>query len=377
MAAAPEPDAAPAWYQMDAMRAVLALVVAFGHLWGLLIEDYRGDGSLLVRAAYFAAGFAHSAVILFFVLSGYWIARSVTARAARGWSWRGYLIDRLARLCIVLVPALALGGVLDWIGYYGLALPTHHDLTHAWVLTQDLSRSLTWTALAGNLLFLQHLLVPPFGSNGPLWSLAFEFWYYLWFPALWLSLTRRRLSLALPVLLIALANPELAFGFLSWLCGALLYFAEQRARDAGSRVPRWAAPLAGLLCLAALVWGRTGNFSAEDPLEAACFALFLFTLLRGAPRRWRLLRPFAAYGARASFSLYAIHFPVMAFLAGLAVGGQRFAPDARALTVAIAILLAVAGAGWAFAALTEARTGALRRSLHDRFAGVRVAPAAD
>ncbi len=363
MAGAAELDATPAWFQMDAMRALLALVVAFGHLWGLLIQDYAGGGSFPVRAAYFVAGFAHSAVILFFVLSGYWIARSVTARVARGWSWRDYLIDRLARLGVVLVPALALGGLLDWIAYYPLQLPTHHDVTHAWVLTQDLSHSLSWTALAGNLLFLQHLFVPPLGSNGPLWSLAFEFWYYLWFPALWLSLVRRRPSLALPALLVTLANPELAFGFMSWSCGALLHFAEERARRAGWRAPRWAAPLAGVVCLAALIWGRTGNFSVEDPIEAACFAGFLFTLLRGAPRRWPALRPFAAYGARASFSLYAIHFPLMAFLAGLAVGERRLAIDAGSVSIGLAILAAAIGVGWLFAAATEAHTGALRRRL--------------
>jgi peptidoglycan/LPS O-acetylase OafA/YrhL len=55
---------------MDAMRAALAVTVAFGHVWGLLVEDYRPTASVLVRAGYFFAGFAHSAVILFFVLSG-------------------------------------------------------------------------------------------------------------------------------------------------------------------------------------------------------------------------------------------------------------------------------------------------------------------
>ncbi len=351
---------------MDAMRAALALTVAFGHLWGLLVEDYRPTASILVRAAYFAAGFAHSAVILFFVLSGYWIARSVSGRAARGWSWSDYLIDRIARLGIVLVPALVVGGTLDWIAFHLLDLPTYRGLTGAWVFTQDLNRSLTPGALVGNLLFLQHLLVPPFGSNGPLWSLAFEFWYYLWFPALYLSLMRRRLSIALPVLAMGFVNPELAFGFLSWMCGAALHFAEQRARMRGWRVPVWAPIPAGLLCLIALLWGRTGDFSIEDPLEAASFALFLFTLLTTAPRILTALRPIALYGARASFSLYAIHFPVMAFIAGLAVGGVRLAPGAAAAGLVAATLIFVLAFGWLFAGQTEARTTMLRAAIRDR-----------
>lgn len=346
------------------MRAVLALTVAFGHLWGLLIEDYRPTASLLIRAGYFLAGFAHSAVILFFVLSGYWIARSVTGRAERGWRWDDYLIDRVARLGIVLVPALAIGGALDWLGYSVLALPTHHGLTGAWVFTQDLSQSLTVRALIGNLLFLQHLIVPPFGSNGPLWSLAFEFWYYLWFPALYLALRYQRPGIALASLAIAFANPEIAFGFLSWLCGAALHGLERRWPE--RRLPRWAPVPVGLLCLAVLLWGRTGDFGVEDPIEAASFALFLFALLRSDPPRFGALGPLAAYGARASFSLYAIHFPLMALAAGWVVGDARLVPDAGAALAAVAILALACAAAWLFAAQTEARTGALRAWLRRR-----------
>ncbi len=346
------------------MRAALALTVAFGHLWGLLVEDYRATDSLMVDAGYFLAGFAHSAVILFFVLSGYWIARSVTARAERGWQWGDYLIDRIARLGIVLVPALVLGGALDWLGFRVLQLPTYDGSTGAWVFTQDLNQSLTLRALIGNLLFLQHLIVPPFGSNGPLWSLAFEFWYYLWFPALWLALRYRRPGIALATLGIAFANPEIAFGFLSWLCGAALHGAERRWPDL--RLPRWTPVSAGLLCLSALLWGRTGEFGVEDPLEATSFALFLFTLLRSNPPRVAMLRPLAVYGARASFSLYAIHFPLIALAAGWTVGPTRLAPDARTAVLVVALLTAALAIAWLFAAQTEGRTAALRDWLRRR-----------
>ena len=48
-----------------------------------------------------------------------------------------------------------------------------------------------------------------FGSNGPLWSLAFEFWYYLWFPALWL-LWRRQPSWMLATLAVGWFAPPMA-----------------------------------------------------------------------------------------------------------------------------------------------------------------------
>jgi hypothetical protein len=34
-------------------------------------------------------------------------------------------------------------------------------------------------AFLGNFAFLQTICVPIFGTNGPMWSLANEFWYYI------------------------------------------------------------------------------------------------------------------------------------------------------------------------------------------------------
>ena len=82
------------------------------------MRDYQPTADLWVNSLYFAAGFAHPGVVMFFVLSGYWISRSVIGRADAGWAWGGYLVDRLSRLLIVLIPALAIGGALDAAALY-------------------------------------------------------------------------------------------------------------------------------------------------------------------------------------------------------------------------------------------------------------------
>ncbi|MCW4463562.1 acyltransferase [Sphingomonas sp. BT-65] len=351
---------------MDAFRCVLATAVAFGHAWALLIRDYQPSRSVAVDALYFAAGFAHASVILFFVLSGYWITKSVVGRVRAGWDWRLYLIDRLSRLMIVLVPALALSGLLDSIALYALNSPTHLGATDTFVLRTDVAANLQPEVLAGNLLFLQDILVRPYGSNGPLWSLAFEFWYYVWFPALLLSWRLRRPSLGLLALLFAFLTPYLALGFLSWLCGALLYFLEARLRSrAHLPLLRGLGPVlaAGALFAGVLFWGRTGDFSIEDPLLALAFAFFLLTLLLTNPRPVPGLRRLAAYGAAASFSLYATHFPLMAFATGLFLGAQRLAPTPAAIGLVGLTLAGSLAAAWLFSRLTEARTGTLRRTL--------------
>lgn len=51
----------------------------------------------------------YQAVMVFFVLSGYFISSSVLHSLENGtWSWREYLTKRLLRLWIVLIPALLL-----------------------------------------------------------------------------------------------------------------------------------------------------------------------------------------------------------------------------------------------------------------------------
>lgn len=152
---------------MDAMRCVLAVVVAFAHAWYLLIEDYCGQASVAASAGYFLAGYAHASVILFFVLSGFWIARSIDRRIG-DWHWSSYLIDRLARLLVVLVPALVIGGALDAVGLYALESSTHLGTTETYVLRKDVVGALEWHVLLGNILFLQGIVVAPFGTNGPL-----------------------------------------------------------------------------------------------------------------------------------------------------------------------------------------------------------------
>lgn len=118
---------------LDAMRACAALLVFVGHERNLLFQDH---GALvapgpLVSAAYFLTSLGHAAVEVFLVLSGHVIAGSVlAARRAGTRSWRRYLVSRLTRLEIVLLPALALGAPWDGQGVWALA--DHHPYGGRW-----------------------------------------------------------------------------------------------------------------------------------------------------------------------------------------------------------------------------------------------------
>ena len=184
----------------DALRCLAAGEVLFGHALNLFVTNSVAGLHGALRLVHVVASFGHHAVIAFFVLSGFWISKSVAERHADGrWSWSDYSIDRLSRLWVVLIPALMVGGALDALSL-GLARFPYSALGPT-ILGGDFAIRLTPTTFLGNVLFLQKLAVPMFGSNTALWSLANEFWYYLWFPAL-VGLALRRIAL-LPTLLAA------------------------------------------------------------------------------------------------------------------------------------------------------------------------------
>jgi peptidoglycan/LPS O-acetylase OafA/YrhL len=354
---------------MDGMRAVAAIAVLFSHQRNILFNDAAADLSWPWKCFYFITGFGHQAVMIFFVLSGYWIAKSV-ARQHEGkqFDWTAYAIDRLSRLWIVLFPALILGGALDGVGRYVLRAPLYLGVQGASVLTEDVAAHLSPVTFLGNLGFLQTLLVAPFGSNGSLWSLANEFWYYVWFPPLYL-LMRGRIS-SLPMLAAALVSMTafrtLLPGFLCWLFGAMLFFAAKRPLNApASRASRFGAALTGLAFLAILVSTKLPGLWLDEAIAdifiSGSFALLLYSLMRASATFSPRLALVCRFGARSSYSLYAVHLPLVAMLAATFwTPARRLPPSATPLLAFVCVTLVALGGGYLFSLCTEAHTSTLR-----------------
>ncbi|RVQ68874.1 acyltransferase [Croceicoccus ponticola] len=359
----------PSYQYMDAFRFVAATVVVLGHAKDLLwvdADEVEAGVAGVLKAVYFLTGLGHEAVMVFFVLSGFWIARSVDRRKHDDHFWRPYLVDRCSRLLVVLVPALLIGGILDG---YGLM---HFDSMHfggaspAVSVPNDLAGRLSLIAFLGNVAFLQGLAVPTFGSNGPLWSLSYEFWFYIWFPAIVFAV-RGRWQIALASLAVGVIWPKVLLGFVIWLMGAGLYYADRSTIASGRPMGRVFATLLLLSCagalLIALVVARLHivPLAVSDIAVGGTFAGIVWALLRLDPCFPRIAQIFALYGSRSSFSLYAIHFPLLMFVLGLTGLSDRMQPGVEAMFgLGVLVLLAIA-AGWGFSLLTEARTSNVRR----------------
>jgi peptidoglycan/LPS O-acetylase OafA/YrhL len=355
---------------MDGMRGLAAIAVMLSHARNILFLDATAELPSSWKIFYFMTGFGHEAVMIFFVLSGYWITKTVVRRSMEvGFNWPDYAIDRLSRLLIVLIPAITLGLIFDSVGRFGITTRLYLGEQGTNVLTWDVATRISLTNLVGNLLFLPSSIVEPLGSNAPLWSLANEFWYYVWFPPLYQLFRRQRPSIALgllvPITMIAFRG--LLPGFVCWLFGSLLFFgtqtptvhtATQRTRFAG--LAAVIALFIIALCLSrAHLDGRISDFAVS-----ASFALFMFALIRSKRTYPRMLAPLCRYGAASSYSLYVVHFPLIVLLAALFFTPMHRLPPSCGLLLTFAGLGCVAIIyGYGVSAVTEANTSELRRWL--------------
>jgi peptidoglycan/LPS O-acetylase OafA/YrhL len=347
-----------------------------GHVRGLFFVDFPflAQKSLALTAFYAVTGYGHEAVIVFFALSGFFVGTSVMDSVAnQQWSWRIYLVNRLTRLQLVLFPALVLGGIWDQIG---MRLPHAASLYYGGLYKyyppSVALRSTVW-GFIGNIFFLQSIVSPVFGSNGPLWSLSYEFWYYILFPAFalaavsWVGIRNRTLYLVLAIFLLWFVGPRISLYFLIWLAGALV---GRFRRVVGRISPRVQSALfagTGLIFFGVLACERTHQLSSDvlsDYLVGFCFVLWLFAVVLG--HRNDVSSTYATAAKKLSgfsYTLYLTHFPALLLIRGLLDESGNWQPNPVHLLYGLGIALVMLTYAYGLAELTEARTASVRRRL--------------
>ncbi|MBV8630528.1 MAG: acyltransferase [Silvibacterium sp.] len=370
---------------LDALRGIAAVGVCLSHLRDFFFVDYAQSPhhNPLMAAAYLSTGLGHQWVVVFFVLSGYLVGGSVLRSLALDrWSWRGYLLNRMTRLWTVLVPALILGGTLDFVGIHLFGSNgIYGGQTGAHELSIQVSSRLTATILAGNYAFLQGIYVPTFGSNGPLWSLANEFWYYVAFPflacALWNrpSPGRRLLNAVLLIAVVAFMRPPVALMGLIWLMGVAIHYAPQV--PANNILLRRGLMIAAAMALGmAMAWCKVKpNPAADYVLGLVVSGLIVVVLSCARTPMPRAFNWTSHAISRSSYTLYLVHVPALVFLAAW-IGSARWIPSLQHLLRGVgifALVMVYAQIVWFF---FEKRTDSIRARikpliLRDNLAGAR------
>jgi peptidoglycan/LPS O-acetylase OafA/YrhL len=151
--------------KLEAIRGFAAVYVIMTHTFHQTPVTQGIDFSFFLK-------FGQEAVILFFILSGFVIEYSFSKSEDK--SFKTYFLKRFFRIFIPLFFVWAINYFIFYFGNYKI--------------------NISWHNVFGNLFMLQDLstkpnnIVTPFLGNLPLWSLSYEWWFYMmYFPIVKIS----------------------------------------------------------------------------------------------------------------------------------------------------------------------------------------------
>lgn len=349
---------------LDLVRLIAALVVFGVHA---NYSRFSGGLGLLPQDT----NLGNDAVMVFFVLSGFVIAYVADAKEA---TWRDFSLSRLARLYSVAIPALCLTVLLDYAGtridyhaYYGDGSSFRTD-------------NPLWR-IGANLFFINELWlssVRPF-SDGPFWSLGYEFWYYAIFAVFRYGSDRFRWPGIAGLCL--LVGPKILLLFPVWLMGVIAYHAIKRHEI--SVRSGWlllsASVIGYALCrccsvselLLEFTIGQLGHEFVHGKLMWSKYFLgsyivglliaihFIgFSAIAGHLQSGLChFRGPVAYLAQYTFAIYLFHYPMLQFFSVLA---SKTVEPPRQIW---AILICTMGLIWLLGSVTERKKPMLKNAL--------------
>lgn len=165
---------------LDSFRGIAALVVFFHHIYTKFYNLFPNRHNSTSYILNYLSSLHTEAVLFFFFISGFSIALSLNGRLpSSNKEINLYLFKRFRRIVPLYILAICLTVICG-------------------LLTQEIwtDNSFHLQNLIGNLLFLQNSnsytgnWFTPYGGNGPLWSISFEMWYYMYLPSLTLLLIK-------------------------------------------------------------------------------------------------------------------------------------------------------------------------------------------
>lgn len=360
---------------LDLIRGISAILVVMEHLSSRLFVGYSNveNPNLLIQGLYLLNILGGPSVIIFFVLSGLFISRSVLKTLYdKKWSWKSYLINRFSRLYVVLIPALIFTFILDSLTANFFEYQRYHDLFS------------NFTDFIGNVFFLQNILVGTYGTNYPLWSLNYEFWYYMLFPLLLLIFSKqgkikRAIYLIIAILIVSSIGAKMTSYFLIWLIGTAIILLPR-----ANFLRRWHVTIIALLFVLLLgmlrplvMTGRliTNEWTTDlffvDIFIALTFGFFIYTLLNTRSNKFHnmnigWLGKLSKMIAGFSFSLYLIHYPIIniVYRWGAMHGYVGLQPSFFSVAAEIVIIILLCVVAFFFSRVTEAQTSKVRKLLH-------------
>ena len=303
---------------LDLFRGMAAILVFIGHLRSLMFLDYDGGG-ILKKVFYASTSLGHEAVIIFFVLSGFFITRSILYKLDNNsWNWQGYITDRTFRILVVLIPAVIITFIIDKIGVYFFGgTPIYMGTVGSTVIEEPISSNLYLINAISNILLIPTEIVNATGSNASLWSISYEFWSYMLFPLILLCFigsynnTIKLLFLFFIFVIFILLGWKGIFYFSVWVFGAFAAFIHHHNLIKSNFIIPIGVTVSQFFVV--LMLSLLGVI--HDFILAFSFLIFLIFNAEHQVKS-QFIKRFSEYFAKMSYTLYAIHLPlIVIFLA--------------------------------------------------------------
>jgi peptidoglycan/LPS O-acetylase OafA/YrhL len=325
------------------LRGLSAQAVVIGH--GL---NFAGIG-YAVRPPNFPY-IQNIGVLVFFFMSGMVICQSIQSNAQKGgYGFFQFFTDRAIRFAITIIPCLVVIFLLDQLSV--------RDPN----FSIKLENAISIPNFLGNILMLQtHPLfsIEPFGTGRPLWSVAVEWWTYMFFGFLILFWRSKPIEVLLLLPVFALSFPVIMTGFLSgrglvlvWMLGAISCYMINRLPKISGRF-NWFITLCSFVSILPYFYyhmltmqksySLPGNLSVSFMLF---FALYFISHAKFDDKN--LFSRSSRLVANYSFTLYCVHYSVFTML--------QFAAGLRGVALALAGLFVSNILAFAIAAVTEMR----------------------
>lgn len=362
-----KPANAGRYYWIDWLRFGAAFVVLLSHARAMHFVEFaaldQADRNWITALAYALSRLGLEAVVLFFVLSGYLVGGRSLQRWREGVFRPGpYFLDRATRIYVPLVPTLC--------------------LTAVGMLACGQTPSVTEFAV--NLLGLQGVAgdIGVFGGNAPLWSLAYEIWFYLlWACVLQLcsnTVTRTKLVAATVVLAGFFVFTRLDVTYLfCWLLGVVAHQLgpiPSRGTCVAVAVPVVVAGVVMMQLNSASSSVDVSAWRAAIPsmawstlILAAGFGLLVHCVGAWEPAAgWaRSLDHWGTPLADFSYTLYLTHFVALGFWTHFYPVRAKALDAASLLTFGVKVA-ALLGVAWILYLCFERQTASVRGWLRDR-----------
>jgi peptidoglycan/LPS O-acetylase OafA/YrhL len=342
---------------LDLIRGISAQLVVVGHLFSF----YNIFGLRQQENRFLVQNFG---VVIFFILSGFLIAYSVDNKAEKQkYTFRHFFVDRFSRIFIAYIPALVIIVILDAVSYkisgnyaYVDALNVKTFIGNIFML-QDFPIQ---NALSK--IFKQKIHLTSLGSARPLWTVAVEWWIYLFFGFIYFKkITYKNIFLLLPLLIVPFFRVGSGGNGLSilWFLSLISFYLLKKSPFTGNYFL-----IIMLLMIASFVRLLFNGFNVYDlafsiPLMMALFVLLSHLQVKPHIFFLKMEKPASALSAF-SFSLYLLHYSIIEFVRSLNLKLNVFA------TIVLLFILCNL-ISWIFAKATEYKYHRFRIYLTEKF----------